>query len=84
MTNAGKQKFPKWWQALLIFVGGIVLGLSSCAAFLNGISGNARSSSTANTLVNLFAAGFLAGVVAAIAGFVLLIVALVSGDRSLP
>jgi zinc transporter ZupT len=68
-----RQRFPTWWQGLIILVSGIVVGFSSCAAFLNQVDfGGVRR--TIPQLQPLFAMGFLAGVAVAFAGFVLFII----------
>jgi hypothetical protein len=72
MASTWKERVPKWWQALLILVGGIVLGLSSCAVFLFGAN-NLGTNSLINVLELFFAAGFFGGVIVAIFGLVLLI-----------
>ena len=37
MSEGTKRKFPRWWQALIILVSGIAIGLSSCAGFLGRV-----------------------------------------------
>lgn len=63
------RKFPTWWQALILFVGGIVIALSSCAGMLSGIGGG-----QSKELGQLYVFGFFAGIAAFIAGIVLFIV----------
>jgi hypothetical protein len=62
-----RQRFPSWKQALLILAAGIVLALSSCAAFLSTIS-------SADNLSVVFAVAFLIGVGGAVVGFALVLV----------
>ncbi len=77
MAGGTKQKFPRWWQALIIIASGIAIGLSSCAAFLNGLDfAGVRNSN--QQLSSLFVIGFLAGIAIALAGFVLLLIAVAS------
>lgn len=67
-----KQKFPTWWQALLLFVGGVIIFFSSCAHALDGLGGGGQ-----HLPQNLIAAGMLIGAGMAILGVVLGIVVLV-------
>lgn len=69
----GRQRFPTLRQAIIIGVSGIVLGLSSCFAFLStiNIGGSGRGSQTAPVV---FAVGFGAGIVLLIVGVVFLLV----------
>ncbi len=77
MREGTNRRFPKWWQALIIIVSGIAIGLSSCAGFLGGFNINGRGSNGSLQLV--LAAGFVAGGLIALAGFVLLLVAVARG-----
>jgi len=65
--QSARQRFPSWKQALLILAAGIVLALSSCAAFLNTIG-------SGGNLSLVFAAAFLIGVGGAVVGFALVLV----------
>jgi hypothetical protein len=73
-----KQRFPTWWQGLIILISGIVIGFSSCAAFLSGanFSGSSRGN---QGLEGLFAIGFFAGIAVTFAGFVLFIIGVARG-----
>jgi hypothetical protein len=73
MADGIKQKFPRWWQGLIILVSGIVIGLSSCAAFLTGANFNGRGSGN-QSLASIFAIGFFAGLAMALVGFVLMLI----------
>lgn len=77
MSEGTKRGFPRWWQALIILVSGIVIGLSSCAGFLGGINMSGRGNN--GSLEFVLAAGFVAGGLIALAGFVLLLVAFARG-----
>lgn len=70
-----RQRFPSWKQALLILAGGIVLALSSCAAFLGTMDSR-------DTLSVVFAVGFFAGVAGTIAGAILVLVRAIRGPGS--
>lgn len=69
-----KQRFPTWKQALLILCSGIVLGLSSCAAFLATISSN-----SSDNLSAALATGFGIGVVTSLVGLVLVLIRAIRG-----
>jgi hypothetical protein len=77
VSEGTKRRFPKWWQALIILVSGIAIGLSSCAGFLGGFNINGRGNN--GSLQLALAAGFVAGGLMALAGFVLLLVAVARG-----
>lgn len=74
------QKFPTWWQALILVVGGVVIGFSSCVGALSGIGAGRPS-----PFAQFYVLGFFAGIVAFILGIVLFIVvaivALVRGPQ---
>jgi hypothetical protein len=70
MAAGSKQRFPTWWQALILLVSGAVIGFSSCVGVLSGIN---RSQN--HQLSNLYVLGFFAGAAAFIAGIVLFLVA---------
>jgi len=70
-----KQRFPTWAQALLILCSGIALGISSCAAFLSTFS------NTSSNLPGVFAGGFIVGGIAALVGFVLVLIRAIRGPR---
>lgn len=74
MTPTGKQRFPRWWQALIIIAGGIVLSFSSCVGFLGtmNFSGVNRGTPALSTMLML---GFFGGIVMAFIGGVLLLIA---------
>ena len=73
MAGGTKQKFPRWWQGLIILVSGIVIGLSSCAGFLGAFNfGGGRNNN--QSLQGLLAIGFLAGLAMALVGFVLMLI----------
>jgi hypothetical protein len=67
-----KQRFPSWKQALVIFCGGIVLALSSCAAFLANLNAGGN-------LPAVFAGGFITGAIASLVGFVLILIRAIRG-----
>jgi hypothetical protein len=67
-----KQRFPTWWQGLIILISGIAIGFSSCAAFLGGA--NFSGANRNQGLEGAFAIGFFAGIAVAFAGFVLFII----------
>jgi hypothetical protein len=69
LSAEGKQRFPTWWQALILIVGGVVIGLSSCFGALSGIGGGHQSQ-----FANLYVVGFFAGVAAFFVGIILFIV----------
>ena len=69
-----KQRFPSWKQALVIFCGGIVLALSSCAVFLVNLNAGGN-------LPAVFAGGFIAGVIASLVGFVLVLIRAIRGSK---
>ncbi|MGH9687229.1 MAG: hypothetical protein ACRD5K_09075 [Candidatus Acidiferrales bacterium] len=73
MPEAGKQRFPTWWQALTLVLGGGVLGFTSCGAAI--VSHNSAFGA-------LFVIGFFAGAAAFVAGLVLLIMASVRAGRT--
>src|SRR5271154_2934823 len=73
MAGGTKQSFPRWWQGLIILVSGIVIGLSSCAAFLNGLNyGGGGSNNQAAS--GFFAIGFFAGIAVALVGLILMLI----------
>jgi tellurite resistance protein TehA-like permease len=72
-----RQRFPSWKQALLILCSGIVLGASSCALFLANFNLHASGN-----LPGIFAGGFIAGVIATIVGFLLVLIRAIRGSRS--
>jgi len=74
MTPAGKQRFPRWWQALIIIGGGIVLSFSSCVGFLTTMNFSSGNQGVAPTLLMI---GFFGGIVMAFVGAVLLLIAVV-------
>src|SRR5260370_3198097 len=67
-----KQRFPSWKQALVIFCGGIVLALSSCAVFLANLNAGGN-------LPAVFAGGFIAGAIATLGGVVLVLIRALRG-----
>jgi hypothetical protein len=73
MPGGTKQTFPRWWQGLIILVSGIVIGLSSCAAFLNGLNFGGGANKY-QSLAAIFAIGFFAGLGIALAGFALMLI----------
>ena len=70
---SSRQRFPTLFQAIIICVSGIVLGASSCFAFLStiNIGGGGAGSQYAPVI---FGIGFFAGIVLLVTGFVSLIV----------
>ncbi|MFY9751092.1 MAG: hypothetical protein WBS18_03260 [Candidatus Acidiferrales bacterium] len=70
MAAGSKQRFPTWWQALILVGSGVVIGFSSCVGVLSGIN---RSQN--HQLSNLYVFGFFAGAAVFIAGMVLFLVA---------
>jgi hypothetical protein len=73
-----KQRFPTWWQGLIILVSGIAIGFSSCAAFLNGASFSGYNR-VDQSRQGLFAIGFFAGIAVTVAGFVLFVIGVARG-----
>jgi len=73
--GAVTQRFPRWWQALIIIVGGIVLGLSSCVGFLSTMNFNGRGNA-GQVLPMLLAIGFFGGIFVAFVGVILLLIAI--------
>jgi hypothetical protein len=73
VTPAGKQRFPRWWQALIIIASGIFIGLSSCVGFLSGL--NFSGAGRGNAGQSIFALGFFAGIAISLVGCVLLLIA---------
>ncbi|HUA00220.1 MAG TPA: hypothetical protein VMB02_07820 [Candidatus Aquilonibacter sp.] len=73
--GAVTQRFPRWWQALIIIAGGIVLGLSSCVGFLGTLNFNGRGDA-GQVLPLLLAAGFFGGIIIAFVGVILLLIAI--------
>ena len=67
MASGKKQRFPTWWQGLIIAVSGVALGFSSCAAALAGYG-------KPGGLEGLFVVGFLAGLALLLAGFILFLI----------
>jgi hypothetical protein len=65
MPEPTKQRFPTWWQALILLFGGLVLGFTSCGAALSSGFGGRPSSFGSLFVVGFFvgAAGFVGGVV---------------------
>lgn len=66
------QRFPTWWQALLLTAAGIVVFLASLASTLSGMGGGGQ-----HLPENLLAAGVLIGAAMAIAGVVLAIIVII-------
>src|ERR1700683_5614085 len=73
MADGTGQKFPRWWQGLIILVSGIVIGLSSCVGFLNGLNFGGGNNSNQG-LSAIFAIGFFAGLAMALVGFILMLI----------
>lgn len=71
MTD-GRQRFPTWAQALVILASGVLLGFSSCFAFLANVAGN-------QTTAELFGIGFLIGVGVFLFGVILLLIRAIRG-----
>lgn len=72
---ARTQRFPRWWQALIIIAGGIVLGLSSCVGFLGTMNFSGRGNA-GQVLPMLLAIGFFGGIITAFVGVILLLIAI--------
>lgn len=72
---ARTQRFPSWWQALIIIAGGIVLGLSSCVGFLGTMNFSGRGNA-GQVLPMLLAIGFFGGIITAFIGVILLLIAI--------
>jgi hypothetical protein len=64
-----KQRYPTWWQALILLGSGVVIAFSSCVGVLTGIGGGQSAQ-----LGKLFTIGFFVGVAAFIVGLVLMLV----------
>jgi hypothetical protein len=77
MAARTRQRFPTWWQGLIILFSGVAIGFSSCAAFLSGanFSGSSRNQGPES----LFAIGFFAGIAITFAGFVLFVIGAARG-----
>jgi hypothetical protein len=73
LIAARKQRFPRWWQALIIIAGGVLLALSSCVGFLGTI--NFNHSTSGQVLPGLLTLGFFGGIFVAFAGIILLLIA---------
>ena len=71
MPQPGRQRFPTWWQALILVVSGVVIGFSSCVGALQGLNGGPQP------FAKLFAIGFIAGVAAFFVGIILFLVVIV-------
>ena len=71
MIAARKQRFPRWWQALIIIASGVLLGLSSCIGFLSSIGGSGGG----QVVPQVLAIGFFGGILVAFIGCVLLLIA---------
>ena len=67
-----RQRFPTWKQALVIFCSGVLLGVSSCFAFLGNMNGNP-------TTADVFAIGFLIGIGFTLAGLILILIRAIRG-----
>lgn len=82
MAEPGAQRFPKWWQALIMVASGVVIGFSSCVGALQGIGGRQ------SPLEPFYIIGFFAGLLIFLAGLVLFIIvgirAIVSPVQALP
>ena len=74
MTPARKQRFPRWWQALIIIGSGIVLSFSSCIGFLGTMSFSGANRGV-QIVPLLLMVGFFGGIVLAFIGGVLLLIA---------
>ena len=72
MTSQGKQRFPKWWQALILIVAGFVIFFSSCAGAFSGLGGGGSRYPQ-----SLIGAGLLAGAAMFVAGVVLMLVVII-------
>lgn len=68
MAEPGAQRFPKWWQALILLISGIVIGFSSCVGALTGIAGKP------SPLEQFYVIGFFVGVAGFLGGVVLFII----------
>jgi hypothetical protein len=64
------EKFPSWKQALLTFVGGIVLACSTCFGFVVTLESN-------DSLGAAMALGFAASLLMIFVGFILVILRIV-------
>ena len=73
MAGGTGQRFPRWWQGLIILVSGIVIGFSSCVGFLNGLNIGGGNNSNQG-LASIFAIGFFAGLAMALVGFILMLI----------
>ncbi len=73
MTGGTGQRFPRWWQGLIILISGIVIGFSSCVGFLNGLNFGGGSNNNQG-LASIFAIGFFAGLAMALVGFILMLI----------
>jgi hypothetical protein len=75
---APQQRYPGWKQALVMFLGGVVLAASACVGFLVSLGGNfERGGDDFWTPVTIIL--FFAGLLLTAVGFVLLIVRLLRG-----
>jgi hypothetical protein len=73
VADAKKQRFPRWWQALIIIASGIALGLSSCVGFLSNL--NFGGGNAGQVSAGLLMVGFFGGILIALVGCVLLLIA---------
>jgi hypothetical protein len=73
MAGGTGQRFPRWWQGLIILISGIVIGFSSCVGFLNGLNFGGGNNNNQG-LASIFAIGFFAGLAIALVGFILMLI----------
>ncbi len=72
-------KFPSWKQALITFVGGIVLAASTCFGFAVTLEDN-------SWLPQLMATGFIGSLIVIVVGFIFMIMRIVRAmmDKGTP
>ena len=63
-------RFPSWKQALITFIGGVVLAGSTCFGFLLSLEGH-------DNLAAMLAVGFIASLLMILVGFILVIMRVV-------
>ena len=84
MPAQGKQRFPKWWQALILLVGGFVIFFSACAEGLKGLGGGSATTIPQNVLVAALIIGAAIFFVGAVLMLVVIVMAIVRALRWQP
>lgn len=84
MPAQGKQRFPKWWQALILLVGGFVIFFSACAEGFKGLGGGSATTIPQNVLVTALMIGAGMFFVGAVLMLVVIVMAIVRAFRWQP